>query len=114
MIKFLCNGCQERLSVPERFAGRKGACPNCKTINRVPLRGFPENQTAATVRAASETSAVAKANGNGAAHVNGNGSGTATLTPALADLRGRIQPAVPPIEVPPADAVDHRSPPRQH
>lgn len=103
MIKFLCNGCQERLSVPERFAGRKGACPNCKTINRVPLRGFPENQTAATARPASESSAVVRANGNGAAHINGNGKGTATLTPpGLSDLRGRIQPAVPPIEVPPA------------
>lgn len=98
MIKFVCGGCGERLSVPERFAGRKGACPNCKSINRVPLRGFPENKAAAPVHAASEISAVSRANGNGAAHTHGNGSGATTLTPELADRRGRIQTAVPPVE----------------
>lgn len=102
MIKFVCNGCGERLSVPERFAGRKGACPNCKAVNRVPLRGFPENKTAASVRTPSEISSAARVNGNGAAHANGNGHGAATLTPALADRRGLIQPAVPPIEPAPS------------
>lgn len=37
VIRFQCGTCQEKLSVPGRFAGRKGACPNCGTVNRVPL-----------------------------------------------------------------------------
>ena len=44
MIKFLCVSCGERLSVPDQNAGRKGVCPTCKAINRIPLKGFPETQ----------------------------------------------------------------------
>jgi hypothetical protein len=36
MIRFSCGTCGEKLSVPEKYAGRKGACPNCGTVNRVP------------------------------------------------------------------------------
>lgn len=36
MIRFPCGACGEKLSVPEKYAGRKGACPNCGSVNRVP------------------------------------------------------------------------------
>src|SRR3982751_2339733 len=41
MIRFACGTCGERLSVPEKYAGRKGACPNCGNVNRVPGGGPP-------------------------------------------------------------------------
>src|SRR3954467_3541868 len=41
MIRFSCGTCGEKLSVPERYAGRKGACPNCGSVNRVP--GGPDS-----------------------------------------------------------------------
>lgn len=39
MIKFNCEKCGQRLSVPETRAGKKGRCPNCKNIIVI-----PENQ----------------------------------------------------------------------
>jgi hypothetical protein len=36
IIRFACSACGEKLSVPEKYAGRKGACPSCGSINRVP------------------------------------------------------------------------------
>lgn len=36
MIRFACGTCNERLSVPVKFAGRRGACPSCRAVNRVP------------------------------------------------------------------------------
>jgi DNA-directed RNA polymerase subunit RPC12/RpoP len=36
MIKFNCNKCGQKLSVPETRAGKKGRCPNCKNIIAVP------------------------------------------------------------------------------
>jgi phage FluMu protein Com len=39
MIRFRCASCDEKLSVPEKFGGRKGTCPNCGSVNRVPLPG---------------------------------------------------------------------------
>ena|SRR2546423_1386086 len=53
MIKFVCVGCGERLSVPDQYAGRKGACPNCHAVNRVPLKGLAANAAAPAARAPS-------------------------------------------------------------
>ena len=36
MIRFACGTCKEKLVVPDRHAGRRGKCPNCASINRVP------------------------------------------------------------------------------
>src|SRR5438067_1712580 len=36
MIRFACGTCKERLVVPAHHAGRRGKCPNCGTVNRVP------------------------------------------------------------------------------
>lgn len=36
MIRFRCATCHEKLSVPESAAGRKGKCPKCGEVNRVP------------------------------------------------------------------------------
>ena len=44
MIKFVCASCEERLSVPDQHGGRKGICPSCGAINRIPLKGFAETQ----------------------------------------------------------------------
>jgi hypothetical protein len=43
MIRFACGSCHEKLSVAEKYAGRKGTCPNCGNINRVPLPGSTED-----------------------------------------------------------------------
>jgi hypothetical protein len=44
MIKFVCTSCGERLSVPDAHGGKKGACPTCQTVNRIPLKGYAETQ----------------------------------------------------------------------
>ena len=31
-----CTGCQKNFTVPDRFAGKRGPCPNCKTIILIP------------------------------------------------------------------------------
>jgi hypothetical protein len=49
MIKFVCASCGERLSVPDQHGGRKGVCPTCKAINRIPLKGSAETQPNAPV-----------------------------------------------------------------
>ena len=36
MIRFACGTCNERLSVPVKHAGRRGVCPSCRAVNRVP------------------------------------------------------------------------------
>lgn len=36
MIRFVCKACSEKLAVPARFAGRRGRCPACGAVNRVP------------------------------------------------------------------------------
>ncbi len=35
-INILCPGCKKRFSVNEKFAGKKGPCPNCKTTIEIP------------------------------------------------------------------------------
>src|SRR5882672_3989576 len=35
-ITVLCPGCKARFSVSEKFAGKKGPCPKCKTVITVP------------------------------------------------------------------------------
>ena len=40
-IHVICSGCHKRFTAPDRFAGKRGPCPHCKTIILVPL---PENQ----------------------------------------------------------------------
>ena len=47
MIKFVCGGCGERLSVPDQHGGRKGVCPTCQTVNRIPLKGYAETASRA-------------------------------------------------------------------
>lgn len=36
MIKFHCKNCDQRISVPENHAGKKGRCPKCKSIVVIP------------------------------------------------------------------------------
>lgn len=35
-ILVVCPGCHKRFSVSDKFAGKSGACPNCKTAIKVP------------------------------------------------------------------------------
>ena len=35
-ISVVCSGCYKRFQVSEKFAGKKGPCPNCKTIIDIP------------------------------------------------------------------------------
>lgn len=52
MIRFACGTCKERLVVPAHHAGRRGKCPNCGTVNRVPKASeFAEPEAATSVTA---------------------------------------------------------------
>ncbi len=35
-IEFFCNGCQQRLAVPDENAGKKAKCPSCGAVLDVP------------------------------------------------------------------------------
>jgi DNA-directed RNA polymerase subunit RPC12/RpoP len=39
LIKFRCENCGQRISVPQIYTGRKSKCPNCKNTVVVPLTG---------------------------------------------------------------------------
>lgn len=41
MIHFNCKGCQQLFSVRDDFAGREGACPQCRTPFKVPPTSEP-------------------------------------------------------------------------
>lgn len=38
-IPVVCPGCKKRFSVSDKFAGKKGPCPQCKTVIQVPEKG---------------------------------------------------------------------------
>jgi len=38
MIRFACERCGRRLSVADTYAGKRGKCPHCKQVVRVPAR----------------------------------------------------------------------------
>jgi hypothetical protein len=38
-ITVVCPGCRKRFSVSDQFAGKSGACPNCKATISVPAKG---------------------------------------------------------------------------
>ncbi len=37
-ILVVCTGCKKRFTVSDKFAGKSGPCPNCKTVIRVPTK----------------------------------------------------------------------------
>jgi hypothetical protein len=41
-IPVVCPGCKIRFNVSEKFAGKKGPCPKCKTIIAIPAEAQPE------------------------------------------------------------------------
>jgi hypothetical protein len=38
-IDVTCPGCRTRFKVSEKFAGKKGPCPKCKTVIQIPAKG---------------------------------------------------------------------------
>ena len=38
-ISVVCPGCKKRFKVSDQFGGRKGPCPNCKTVITIPEKG---------------------------------------------------------------------------
>lgn len=38
-IRVTCPGCLKRFNVSDKFAGKSGPCPKCKTVIRVPTKG---------------------------------------------------------------------------
>jgi hypothetical protein len=38
-IEVTCPGCQKRFKVSDQFAGKKGPCPQCKTVITIPEKG---------------------------------------------------------------------------
>jgi hypothetical protein len=51
MIRFACDTCKEKLVVPDLHAGRRGKCPNCGALNRVPMHDAPGPAAAGPARA---------------------------------------------------------------
>ncbi len=51
MIRFACGTCKERLVVPDRHVMRKGKCPKCGTVNRIPAVSEFEEPAPPTVAA---------------------------------------------------------------
>lgn len=47
MLEFTCSGCNRKLKVPAREAGRRAACPSCKTVVTIPSENEPITLTAA-------------------------------------------------------------------
>ncbi|HEY2250292.1 MAG TPA: hypothetical protein VGH74_04490, partial [Planctomycetaceae bacterium] len=41
-ISVVCPGCKARFNVSDKFAGKKGPCPKCKTVLTVPLAPVEE------------------------------------------------------------------------
>lgn len=37
-IQVVCPGCKKRFSVDDKFAGKQGPCPKCKTVIKVPAK----------------------------------------------------------------------------
>jgi DNA-directed RNA polymerase subunit M/transcription elongation factor TFIIS len=46
LIKFSCPHCQAALSVGSDFAGKKGACPNCKKELTIPEKSEDSQKAA--------------------------------------------------------------------
>jgi hypothetical protein len=38
-IHITCPGCRTRFNVSEKFAGKQGPCPKCKTVIKIPAKG---------------------------------------------------------------------------
>lgn len=134
MIRFTCGTCNERLSVPGKFAGRRGACPTCGAVNRVPAASEAPSVAAAPGRfervASASSSTSALHTGGGAAVAEGRGHGHAHRTEppaARVTVRETVwrsidpptvdrQPASPPSASPPPPAPPSAPappPPRQ-
>lgn len=96
VIRFACGTCKERLVVPYRHAGRKGKCPKCGTINRVPAVSEFDDPAPATPSA--NTTAPAPAVSPRAAAPHARPFATTKTAPAAAPLT----PAPP---APPATAM---------
>ena len=52
MIRFRCPECRERVRVSDSFAGKKGRCPFCHNIYRIPTESEPETAGVADLAAA--------------------------------------------------------------
>jgi len=74
MIKFVCSSCGERLSVPDLHGGRKGVCPSCHAVNRIPLKGFAETQP--------RTPVVARPDGGLATQARETAAASTTVAPS--------------------------------
>jgi len=38
MIKFKCSNCETEVRVDDEYAGKKGRCPHCRTVNAIPAQ----------------------------------------------------------------------------
>lgn len=98
-IRFQCENCGRKLHVKDEVAGKKGSCPQCKSIIRIPLQSIPEEQMAkvgakpATPAAPSSAASTAAVSSQ-AMPAAERDSSSRQLTPA----------AIPTSELPPATA----------
>lgn len=81
MLEFNCTGCNRKLKVPAREAGRRAACPSCKTIVTIPAADAPVEMSVDDIVAAPEANHVAAPPGE--------------TPPSLAPMNAPIQAAAP-------------------
>lgn len=81
MLEFNCTGCNRKLKVPAREAGRRAACPSCKTIVTIPAADAPVEMSVDDIVAAPEANHVA--------------APPSEVPPSLAPMNAPIQAAAP-------------------
>jgi hypothetical protein len=118
MIKFVCTSCGERLSVPDQHAGRKGICPNCHAVNRIPQKAGAESaghqvaapQPVEQVAAGATSAGIATSAAKPASSARAQSAGTEVRAressrPAMESPAGQSKaPPTRPVETPTAPA----------
>jgi len=118
MIKFVCASCGERLSVPDQHGGRKGLCPICQGVNRIPLKGYAETQPnsptiARNAPASAQTAAPTAREIPAAASVVSNEAEPAIKrieTPIAQEISSPRPARAPAIDPPPATSAERLTP----
>lgn len=84
MLEFNCSGCNRKLKVPAREAGRRAACPSCKTIVTIPAADTPVDMSVADMVPSTEPNHVA--------------APASAFAPALAPVNAPAPAELPPIQ----------------
>lgn len=93
-IRFACSACEHVIRVPTSHTGRRGKCPRCKGLVRVPgsLRqpDHDETETLDMQSAWIAAEAIESRSGRNAARTSGSGSGSAANRKGATASRPRV------------------------